>query len=75
MWWMETGRKCDSLVKAERDPECGWGSSLVAQWVKDVMSSLWLGSLLWTGVGSIPGLGTSACQGCPPPKKKYEQKS
>lgn len=31
MWWMETGRKCDSLVKAEseRDPQCGWGSSLV----------------------------------------------
>ena len=39
------------------------GSSLAAQWVNDLaLSLLWLGSLL--GVGSIPGLRTSACCGC-----------
>ena len=37
-------------------------SSLVAQWIKDMVLSLhWLGSLPWRG--SHPGLGPSACHG------------
>ena len=36
--------------------------SLVAQWVKDLVLSLqWLGHCC--GMGLIPGLGTSMCQG------------
>ena len=48
-------------------------NSLVAQWVKDPVLSLWwwLQSLLWCGL--IPDLGTSTCPRCGQKKKKKKK--
>ena len=45
-------------------------SSLVVQWVKDLVLSLqWLGLLLWHKF--YPGLGTPTCQGVWPPQSEF----
>ena len=46
-------------------------SSLVAQWVKDPVSLLWLGLLLWHGSDPWPG---NFCMPWAQPKKKSHQK-
>ena len=47
-----------------------WGCSYVAQWVKYPRCH-WCGSGYCCGVGSIPGLGTSAYLGCNKKKNPY----
>ena len=52
-------------LKGQKKKKFKSQSSLVVQWVNDpVLSLQGLGSLLWHGVGSVPGLGTSTYHGC-----------